>query len=262
MRVLRKGLTGADVARWQVFLRGQGFAVTATSEFDKPTLDATIGFQTAHNLAADGVVGNQTFGRAMLIGFSMVADPEDTSTTGPNFPGPPTFKPLTSSSERQKLFGKFAFTAKPLPNNREHIVITDDWEAKNIQRVVVRQLVGAPGASPDGGVRFHRLAAKQLLALWAAWEKAKLLKAVLSYDGAFVPRFIRGSTTVLSNHAFGSAFDINASFNPLGAEPARIGDRGCVRELVTIANEHGFYWGGHFTKRPDGMHFEIALVPE
>jgi len=67
---------------------------------------------------------------------------------------------------------------------------------------------------------------------------------------------------VLSNHAFGSAFDINASFNALGVEPARVGDRGCVRELVTIANDHGFYWGGHFAKRPDGMHFEVANIQE
>jgi hypothetical protein len=262
MRVLRKGMTGADVTRWQFFLRGQGFALTATNEFNKATVDATIAFQTAHNLAADGVVGNQTFGRAMLLGFSMVADLEDTGRTGPNFPPPPAFKPLTSTSERQRLFGKFEFKPKPLPSNKEHIVITGDWEAANIERVVVRQLIGIPGASVDGGVRFHRLAVSQLLALWAEWDKAKVLDRVLSYEGAFVPRFIRGSTSVLSNHAFGSAFDINASFNPLGADPARVGDRGCVRELVTIANEHGFYWGGHFAKRPDGMHFEVAVIPE
>jgi hypothetical protein len=32
-----------------------------------------------------------------------------------------------------------------------------------------------------------------------------------------------------------------------------------VRELVEIANEWGFYWGGHFTRK-DGMHFEIAKI--
>ncbi|NRA35694.1 MAG: M15 family metallopeptidase, partial [Polyangiaceae bacterium] len=35
---------------------------------------------------------------------------------------------------------------------------------------------------------------------------------------------------------------------------------GSVRELVTIAEEHGFYWGGFFSTRPDGMHFEAAKV--
>jgi hypothetical protein len=33
-----------------------------------------------------------------------------------------------------------------------------------------------------------------------------------------------------------------------------------VRELVPIANKHGFYWGGHYSKRADGMHFEAAKV--
>jgi hypothetical protein len=55
-------------------------------------------------------------------------------------------------------------------------------------------------------------------------------------------------------------FDINATFNPLGAQPALVGQHGSVRELVSIANEHGFFWGGHFDKRRDGMHFEVAVI--
>ena len=51
-------------------------------------------------------------------------------------------------------------------------------------------------------------------------------------------------------------------------QPAMIGEIGCVRELVPIANECGFYWGGHFgldsngkvIGRMDGMHFEIAKI--
>ena len=42
-------------------------------------------------------------------------------------------------------------------------------------------------------------------------------------------------------------------------QPALLGEKGCVRELVPIAHDHGFYWGGHFT-RQDGMHFEVARV--
>jgi len=38
-----------------------------------------------------------------------------------------------------------------------------------------------------------------------------------------------------------------------------VGQKGCVRELVPIAHENGFYWGGHFS-RLDGMHFEIAKI--
>lgn len=260
MRVLKMGLKGPDVREWQQFLRGQGFPLEANGEFDIATDKATRAFQLSHNIASDGVAGNQTFGSAMLLGFRLVADPQDVSPQGPNFPPPPTFQPLAGTAARQRVFGKYDFRPKPLPNNPEHIVILGDWEAKNIVRVPIPQLIGVQGAPSDGVVRFHKAAADQFAALWKTWQKAKLLDRLLTYEGTFVPRFIRGSTTVLSNHAFGSAFDINASFNALGAEPARIGDRGCVRELVTIANEHGFYWGGHFSKRPDGMHFEIAVL--
>ena len=71
-----------------------------------------------------------------------------------------------------------------------------------------------------------------------------MLELVLTWDGSFVRRFIRCSTTNLSNHAFGSAFDINAAFNRFGAQPAFPGDQGSLFDLVPIAHQHGFYWGG------------------
>ena len=63
----------------------------------------------------------------------------------------------------------------------------------------------------------------------------------------------------LSNHAWGTAFDINAALNPRGTVPVFRGQPGSVRELVPRANDLGFYWGGHFSRR-DGMHFEVARV--
>jgi hypothetical protein len=46
----------------------------------------------------------------------------------------------------------------------------------------------------------------------------------------------------------------------LGVPPAKQGELGSVRELVPIANKWGFYWGGHFKERKDGMHFELANI--
>ncbi len=125
--------------------------------------------------------------------------------------------------------------------------------------VVIPELIGVQGAPRDGKIWFHKQGTAQLTALWGAWAQAGLIDRVLVWGGAFVPRFIRGSSTVLSNHSFGTAFDINMAQNGLGLEPARLGMKGCVRELVPIANKHGFYWGGHFSRR-DGMHFEIARL--
>lgn len=84
---------------------------------------------------------------------------------------------------------------------------------------------------------------------------------MLTYEGSFASRFISGSTTSLSGHAFGSAFDINAAQNVFGSRPPLVGDRGSTRALVPLANKWGFYWGGHLGSRPDGIHFEIVLLP-
>jgi hypothetical protein len=167
--------------------------------------------------------------------------------------------PLVSTEERQRLFGAFTFVADPKPGNKENIRITNDWPEKNIIKVSipVKSVLGRNGPLE---FEFHKLAADQLVAMWLEWEKEGLLDRIQTFDGAFVPRFIRGSTSTLSNHAFGTAFDINAQFNALGHTPADIGEKGCVRELVPIANRFGFAWGGDFNKRPDGMHFEVARI--
>jgi len=261
MITLRKGKDGVAVKLWQLFLIGQGFDPgIVDGVFGERTELATLDFQKKYKLDTDGVVGNQSFGQAMLLGFEMVPDTENNAESGPNWPPTPDFTPMTSNSQRQNVFGKFNYDLAPTPDCPERIKVVDGWEHDNIVSLEIPQLVGKKGASKTGSVRFHRLGANQLILLWQAWEEAKLLDKILTYEGAYDPRFVRGSQTTLSNHAFGSAFDINYAWNPLGAQPALTSMKGSVRELVPIANEHGFYWGGHYKGRPDGMHFEIAKL--
>lgn len=179
-----------------------------------------------------------------------------------DFPPKPDFPPLVSNDARAAVFGRFNYTAAPQPDNPEHVNIDGAWLADNIVWVPIPQMLarglGEPGHT--GGMLFHRLGAQQLKDTWAAWEAAGLLDRVRTFDGSFSPRFVRGSTTSLSNHAFGASFDVNYQWNQLGAEPAAVGQVGSVRELVPIANAHGFFWGGHYNGRKDGMHFELAKV--
>ncbi|MCZ2155172.1 MAG: M15 family metallopeptidase [Bryobacterales bacterium] len=262
MRVLRLGSSGAPVRRWQLFLIGQGFDLgAADGKFGARTEAATRAFQARHHLDVDGVVGNQCYGQAMLLGFDATRD-DDQSPNGPNYPPPPAFDPLITNAERQAVFGRYEFEAAPLPHDPDAVRVVGDWEQQNIVWVNIPQLAGYKNAKRNGDIQFHQLAAAQLVKLWKAWDDAGLLGKVLSFDGSYVPRFVRGSRTVLSNHAFGSAFDINSKWNKLAAVPALAGERGSVRDLVALANQHGFYWGGHFRGRLDGMHFEVAkLIP-
>lgn len=76
-------------------------------------------------------------------------------------------------------------------------------------------------------------------------------------DWGYAERPIRGSSTELSNHASGTAIDLNATRHPLGK-------RGTFTP-IQVANIHALLeqydgcirWGGDYSGRPDEMHFEI-----
>lgn len=259
MQMIRRGSTGDVVTAWQQFLRGQDlFMGEVTGTFDEATEEASKQFQTTHGLTADGIVGNQTFGQAMVEGFVLVVDP-GTEQSGPNWPPVPAGVTPASLALRQQLFGAFQYEAAPTAGNPEAIHILGNWAGRNIVQVKVPQLIGLVGSPASGVVPFHKAAAPQLVSMFQAWEDAGLIGRVKSFAGTWAPRFIRGSRTSLSNHAWGTAIDLNAGWNPLGARPALVGQTGCTRELVEIAVEHGFYWGGWFS-RQDGMHFEVCKL--
>lgn len=256
MKTLRLGSQGDRVTAWQFFLRGvEVFSGEASGVFDAATLAATQDFQRRHGLADDGIVGNRTFGVAMQLGFPAVED-DPTLPDSWDLPPKPAFSALSEAAKRA-AFGEYRFAA--VPEDADAIRILDGWEAQNIVLVTVPQLVGKLGAHHAGHARFHKKVAPRVLELFAAWEREGLTRLILSYAGSYVPRFVRGRPGVLSSHAFGSAFDINAAYNGLGKVPALRASKGSVRELVPIANDLGFYWGGHF-ERKDGMHFELARV--
>nr|WP_199082214.1 M15 family metallopeptidase [Pedobacter sp. ASV19] len=255
LKLIQRGSRGAAVKDWQFFLSGQNlYSDLADGIFGQHTYDGTVAFQKLSGIKADGIVGNQTYGAAMLKGFNKVQDDRDIKESA-NWPPKPNFTSINSNAIRQQMFGKMEYISQPQPGNPEHIKIINNW-AQNIVTVNIPQLKGIL-KRPE--VQFHKAAKDQLIALWARWERDGMLDLVKSWEGSYEPRFERNSRTVLSNHAFGTAFDINEKWNKFHTLPALVGNTGSVRELVPAANELGFYWGGHFS-RPDGMHFEIAKL--
>lgn len=257
--VLRAGSTGPEVKAWQNFVRGQNLGewagrVIANGAFDDPTVRATKELQRHWGLKDDGEVGPMTRGAARQRGYDFTTPPARP------LPPPPAFQPLQGTIARQNLFGRFDFAPSPEPGNPEAIRILGTWERDHIVRVQIPELAGVRGAPADCRIELHKKVAAQFQRFFAAVAKAGLLDRILTFDGSFVPRFIRGSRTSLSNHAFGTAIDLNAAYAPLGSAPKPAGSPGSLAELVPYMTAEGLFWGGFFTPRPDPMHVEAAYI--
>jgi Putative peptidoglycan-binding domain-containing protein len=252
MNILKLGQKSAAVKKWQYFLIGQELYTGVTDGiFGQLTYVATLSFQKKHKLATDGIVGNKTLGVALSLGFGIVIDTfDENDETSENFPAKPDFNSLTLK-EKEAKFDVIKWKHK---GDGSSVIITNDWESRNMKTIIVPQL---SRFKENDKLYFHKDGELQMMKLWQDWDNAGLIPLILSWDGAFNPRVVRGTKNTLSPHAFGIAFDINCAWNKLGCVPALTGQKGSVRKLVQIANNNGFYWGGHFSRK-DGMHFEIA----
>lgn len=227
-------------------------------------------FATAANFIEDldEIKRNSSSGNKTINSFQQQVD----ITTTAEWPARPVnLRPYTLAEKRTE-FGTFDFEPDPTTSNGDGIKILGDWVKDNIQPVDIPQLEGIiRGMYPNGTriaqnrgiIEFHKKGAQQLKNLWKAWADAGLLGLVLTFSAGFVPRYVRSKVVQpnrsLSNHSWGTAFDINVQWNHRGDVPALKGTLGSTRQLVDIANEYGFFWGGHFRGDAiDGMHFELG----
>jgi hypothetical protein len=78
-------------------------------------------------------------------------------------------------------------------------------------------------------------------------------------DWGYAFRQIRGSTDKLSNHASGTAIDLNAPKHALGLVGTFPPEK--VPMIRALAKKYGLRWGGDYVNRKDEMHFEIDITP-
>jgi hypothetical protein len=94
-----------------------------------------------------------------------------------------------------------------------------------------------------------------LKAAFAAIIAAGCAGELETFDGCFNTRWVRGCPGQFSFHSWALAFDFNAKANPLG------GKSSWSSQFVECFKSAGFDWGGDFKKRPDPMHFQLAMIP-
>ena len=79
-------------------------------------------------------------------------------------------------------------------------------------------------------------------------------------DWSYAYRPIRGETTGLSNHASGSAMDLNSTKHPLGK--AGTFNANQMKMINILCNKYKVKWGGTYKSHKDEMHFEMACTPD
>lgn len=79
--------------------------------------------------------------------------------------------------------------------------------------------------------------------------------AALGNMGMLCARFVRGSTTAISNHSWGTAIDLtlDGRLDPRGDGLVQSG----LIRIAPIFNDHGWFWGAGF-RTEDAMHFECG----
>lgn len=137
--------------------------------------------------------------------------------------------------------GSFSYTANP-----DGTVNPDPaWVKANITTMQMPII---------GSVTGHRVMLPQLQAALRDVVAAGLSKAIYTYDGCYVPRFIaKDPSRGLSFHTFGTAIDLNAADNYRGIAGKM------DRTVVAIFKRWGFAWGGDWSYT-DPMHFELATL--
>lgn len=94
------------------------------------------------------------------------------------------------------------------------------------------------------------------LVRWLSLERDKDRVPPLSSSGGYVKRYIAGTTT-WSNHSWGLATDFNAATNQHAWNATEDMPEGTSEKAKSL----GMRWGGDYTRRPDGMHFEFMGTP-
>ena len=147
--------------------------------------------------------------------------------------------PYLTTAQRDEYYGPIRFVAAPTVNNPEAIRITNDFPS----RVVWRSM------PIIGTIQIHEAAAESLDAALREIQRKGWAGKIRSFQGSYVPRFVRGSTKNLSSHSYATSIDVNADENPQGSGPTE--DQ---KLIAPVFEKHGWYWGNRFSKR-DPMHF-------
>jgi peptidoglycan hydrolase-like protein with peptidoglycan-binding domain len=119
-------------------------------------------------------------------------------------------------------------------------------------------------ALPGGAIALRKGDVSVVLLFGIGWWHSKVEKLIFPGVWGYAERPVRGQVLILSNHASGTAADVDAPKHPLGTDPRSNFTQQQINEInaliafcTTRAGKQVLRWGGNYTGRKDGMHLEI-----
>lgn len=131
------------------------------------------------------------------------------------------------------------------------------WPASDEPRTIGVESYQIPGTTIR--VRCSKKVAPLLINFCAEFNTEVEKIGLNTWGYAFRP--IRGQEEAgnLSNHASGTAVDINSEKHKLGSTGTFTPEQEI--KVRALAKKYGLRWGGDYRNRKDPMHFEINLSP-
>lgn len=96
-----------------------------------------------------------------------------------------------------------------------------------------------------------------ILAHFCAWFAANVEPITKGHSWGYAYRAIRGQSSGYSNHASGTAIDLNAPKHPLGASGTFTAAQTAAIRKQLERYDGALRWGGDYSGRKDEMHVEV-----
>jgi len=241
-----------DVLKVQRLLIARGYASLgpqASGSCDAVTIEAIRDFQAAFLRNPDGRVdaGGNSWRvlAAAYTGVTTASPAEATPLTRPlPRPAANTINIGLWSAGNAYMLDKFG---PPLIAGN----YTTDCQEPTNERLRRNMVTESVGPFRVTGLKPAVLALRGVMAEIAREQPA--VHAELGSAGMRCCRLVRGSTTSISNHSWGTAIDLTISgvLDTYGNDTVQYG----LTLIAPIFNRNGWYWGAGF-RTEDGMHFE------
>ena len=160
-----------------------------------------------------------------------------------------------------RFSGKFATAQRSI--GTDAVTSYNDWPIGSPASAIGVSWYTVPGTSPTVTLQVKSGDVATVMMYVASRFNAEVEHLIDAYCSAYDYRHNVNNPSVWSNHASGTAMDLNFDQHPNGVAVSRTftsGQVAAIRNILAACN-NVIYWGGDYSGTVDAMHFEIYVSP-